>query len=69
MVTKTVGNYLFSIHQILYIFYGYSNDLVSNEDVKEGTRSRRTGGRQVGMVDGVPGFGFRRPGFRLLHGL
>ena len=68
MVTKIVGNYLFSISQILYIFYGYSNDLVSNEDVKERTRSRRTGGRQVGVVDVVLGFGFKRPGFRLLHG-
>lgn len=69
MVSKTVGNYLFSIHQILYIFYGYSKDLAFNEDVKERTRSRRTGGRPVGVVDGVLGFGFRRPGFRLLHGL
>ena len=53
MVTKIVGTYLFSINQILYIFYGKGKDLVSNGDVKERARSRRTGGRQVGLVDGV----------------
>lgn len=53
MVTKIVGNYLFSINQILYIFYGKGKDLVSNGEVKERAWSRRTGGRQVGMVDGV----------------
>lgn len=53
MVTKIVGNYLFSINQILYIFYGKGKDLVSNGEVKEKAWSRRTGGRQVGMVDGV----------------
>jgi len=53
MVTRIVGNYLFSINQILYIFYGKGKDLVSNGDVKERAWSRRTGGRQVGLVDGV----------------
>lgn len=53
MVTKIVGNYLFSINQILYIFYGKGKDLVSNGEVKERPWSRRIGGRQVGMVDGV----------------
>ena len=53
MVTKIVGNYLFSINQILYIFYGKGKDLVSNGEVTERAWSRRTGGRQVGMVDGV----------------
>lgn len=53
MVIKIVGNYLFSINQILYIFYGKGKDLVSNGDVKERAWSRRTGGRQVCLVDGV----------------
>ena len=53
MVTKIVGNYLFSINQILYIFYGKGKDLVSNGEVKERAWSRRSGGRQVGMVVGV----------------
>lgn len=36
IIFKIVENYLFSIKQILYVFYGDNNDLVFNEDVREG---------------------------------
>lgn len=57
MITKIVGNYLFFLNQILYIFYGDGNDLVSNEEVKERAWSRKSpsngghGGDRVSMVD------------------
>lgn len=59
MINKIVGNYFVFLSQILYIFYGDGNDLVSNEEVKERAWSRKSlynGGRgedRVNMVDGI----------------
>lgn len=57
MIPKLVRNYLFSITQILCIFYG--GGLVSNEEVKERACSGKSqcggghGGDRTGMMDGV----------------
>lgn len=36
MIFKIVENYLFYIKQMLYVFYGDNNNLVFNEEVREG---------------------------------
>lgn len=35
MIPRIVGNYLFSINHVLYIFFRDGNDLVSSEEVRE----------------------------------
>lgn len=72
MIPQIVGNFLFSISQILYIFYGDGKDLVSNEKVKE-----RACCRSLGLVEDmespgwcggwITGLAFKRPGFKPLH--
>lgn len=59
MITKRVGNYLFFFDQILYIFHGDGNDLVSDEEIKERAWSGKSlcngghGRDRVSMVKGV----------------
>lgn len=36
IIFKIVENYLFSINQILCVFYGNNNDLVFSEGIREG---------------------------------